>query len=243
LLKGRGLVKTIKFRNSTYLGDPRNAVRIYNEKEVDELVILDILATRERRVPDFDLIDEIVSEAFMPVAYGGGIRDISDARRILALGVEKIVICSRAVQNPTFVRELAELFGSQSVVACMDVKRDVWGRLGVYSEGGRTRSRFSPLAFARDMEANGVGEILINSVDRDGTMLGYDVDLVKSITSRVNVPVTACGGAGKLDDCLKVIRDGGASAAAAGSLFVFYGECRAVLISYPNRQDLIELFK
>jgi imidazole glycerol-phosphate synthase subunit HisF len=243
LLRGLGLVKTVKFRDPTYLGDPRNVVRIFNEREVDELVLLDISATPENHPPNFELIREIVSEAFMPVAYGGGIRNVEDAQRILALGVEKIVVNTYGIEDPTFVGRAAQLFGSQSVVVCMDVKRDLWGRQAVYSQGGRKRSRFTPVAFAQEMEAMGAGELVVNSIDRDGTMQGYDIDLIKSVTEKVKVPVIACGGAGNLDDCVRAIREGGASAVAAGSIFVFYGEHRAVLISYPTQDTLRSLFR
>ena len=242
LLKGQGLVKTVRFRDPVYVGDPRNAVRIFNEREVDELLILDITATSENRPPKFELIREIVSEAFMPVAYGGGIRNVEDAQRILALGVEKIVVNTYGIEDPSFVGKAAQLFGSQSVVVCMDVKHDWRGKQAVYSNGGRKRSRFAPVAFAQEMEANGAGELIVNSIDRDGTMQGYDIDLIKSVTDKVNVPVIACGGAGNLDDCVRAIRDGGASAVAAGSMFVFYGEHRAVLISYPTQDTLRRLF-
>jgi cyclase len=243
LLRGLGLVKTVKFRDPTYLGDPRNAVRIFNEREVDELIILDICATPKNLSPNFELIREIASEAFMPVAYGGGIRSIEDAQRILSLGVEKIVVNTQAVEDPAFVRQAAQLFGNQSVVVCMDVKRDIWGRQAVHTHGGRKRSRFTPVAFAQEMEAMGAGEIVVNSIDRDGTMQGYDIDLIRSVTQKVNVPVMACGGAGKLDDCVRAVREGGASAVAAGSMFVFYGEHRAVLISYPTQETLRGLFR
>jgi imidazole glycerol-phosphate synthase subunit HisF len=242
LLKGLGLVKTVRFRDPTYLGDPRNAVRIFNERDVDELILLDISATSENRPPRFDLIREIVSEAFMPVAYGGGVRNIEDASTILSLGVEKIVVSTYAVENPEFVRHAADKFGSQSVVVCLDVKRDFWGRQVVYTRNGRKSSGYSPVAFAQQMQSLGAGELVINSIDRDGTMKGYDIDLIKSITEKVAVPVIACGGAGNLQHCAQAVKEGGASAVAAGSLFVFYGEHRAVLISYPAQNELRLLF-
>jgi imidazole glycerol-phosphate synthase subunit HisF len=242
LLKGRGLVKTKKFRDPVYLGDPRNVVRIFNEREVDELVILDITATPEGHPPQFDLIREIVSEAFMPVAYGGGIRSLEDAKKMLSLGVEKVVVNTYAVERPEFVREAADLFGSQSVVVCMDVKSDFWGRKMAYTHGGRKRSRYDPVELALEMEARGAGELVVNSIDRDGVMQGYDIDLIRSVAQKVTVPVIACGGAGKLEHCAQAVAEGGAAAAAAGSIFVFHGEHRAVLISYPPRAILKNLF-
>lgn len=238
LLKGTGLVKTIKFKDPKYVGDPRNAVKIFNEKEVDELIVLDIFATLENRRPRFDLIQEIVSEAFMPVAYGGGIHTLEDANRMLALGVEKIVVCTHAVENPAFVQQAADLFGSQSVVVCIDVKKGLFSKYEVYKQGGRKSTKLDPVGFAKQMEKMGAGELMVNSIDRDGTMAGYDVEMIIAITEVVNVPVIACGGAGKVEDFGDAVKKGGASAVAAGSLFVFYGKHRSVLISYPTQSIL-----
>lgn len=242
LLKGSGLVKTIKFKDPKYLGDPRNVVKIFNDKEVDELVILDIMATPENRGPHFDLIREIVSEAFMPVAYGGGIRDLDTAKEVLALGVEKIVVNSYAAQNPEFIRQAADVFGSQSVVVCMDVKKSLFGKYEVFTQSARKSTRKNPVAFASEIAAMGAGEIIVNSIDRDGTMQGYDLELIKSVASTVDVPVVACGGAGKVEDFRAAVREGGASAVAAGSMFVFHGRHRAVLISYPTQNTLKQVF-
>lgn len=242
LLKGQGLVKTVRFKDPTYVGDPRNAVRIFNEKEVDELVILDILATPQGRRPRFDLIEEIVSEAFMPVAYGGGIRDIEDAARVLALGVEKVVLCTRAVEDPPFLSEAAERFGSQSVVACLDVKKRLFGGYEVYTRGGRKGCGRDPLTVARQMEKMGAGEILLQSIDRDGTQSGYDLELIRQVAGAVSIPVVAAGGASRMEDFRAAVLDAGASAVAAGSLFVFKGKHRAVLITYPEPAELETLF-
>lgn len=242
LLKGEGLVKTVKFRSPTYLGDPRNTVKIFNEKEVDELALLDITATPEKRKPRFDLVKEIVSEAFMPVAYGGGIRDLDDARQMLALGVEKIVIGTYAEENPAFVAEAADMFGSQSVVVCLDVKRGLFGGYEVVTNCGKKGTRRDPVSMAREMETRGAGEIIVNSIDRDGTMSGYDIDLLKSVSGAVSVPVIACGGAGRIEDFRDAVDRGGASAVAAGSLFVFQGKHRAVLISFPTQTQLRNVF-
>jgi len=242
LLSGLGLVKTEKFKNPKYVGDPRNAVKIFNEKEVDELVILDIKATPEGKPPKNDLVREIVSEAFMPIAYGGGIRSVEDARSMLQLGIEKVVINTAAVEDSSLIRAAAQEFGSQSVVMCMDIKRNFLGRNELYIYGGRKNTKLDPVTFAKRMEEMGAGEIIVNSIDRDGTMTGYDIELIRSVTSAVQIPVIACGGAGKLDDFRKVVSDGGASAAAAGSFFVFYGKHNAVLISYPTPEEIREYF-
>ena len=242
LLSGSGLVKTVKFRAPTYIGDPRNAVKIFNEKEVDELVILDIGATPGGQPPQGELLREIVSEAFMPVAYGGGIRTIDDVRAIIALGVEKIVISTAAVQIPTLVAAAVREVGSQSVVVCVDVKKNLFGRYEVHTHGGRTNTRIDPVRFAKQMESEGAGELIVNSIDRDGTMSGYDLNLVRQVSAAVTVPVVACGGAGHAADLGRAVREGGAAAVAAGSLFVFHGKHRAVLISYPSSDELRRLF-
>lgn len=242
LLKGKGLVKTVKFKDPKYLGDPRNAVKIFNDKEVDELIILDIGATDENRVPDFDLLCEIVSEAFMPVAYGGGIREIEDIRRLFKVGIEKAVICTYAVKDNQLIREASKTFGRQSIVVCIDVKKTLCGRYEVYLHGARENAKIDPVIFAKQVEENGAGEILINSIDRDGTMEGYDLELIKSVAQSVNVPVIACGGASRVEDFRRAVIEGGASGVAAGSVFLFHGRYRAVLINYPTQGELKELF-
>lgn len=242
LLKGEGLVKTVRFRDPMYVGDPRNVVKIFNEKEVDELVVLDIKATTEGYRPRLELIREIVSEAFMPVAYGGGIRTLVDAQEVLALGVEKIVLNSYAVENPSFVREASMSLGAQSVVVCLDVKKGLFGKYEVYSHGGGRRGKSDPVTFARTMEQMGAGELIVNSIDRDGTMTGYDLELVKAVAGAVMVPVIACGGAGTIEDFGKAVAEAGASAVAAGSMFVFHGRHRAVLVSYPDQKVLKRIF-
>jgi cyclase len=237
LLKGGGLVKTVKFKDPTYLGDPRNVVKIFNEKEVDELILLDINATPDQKPIQFQTLYEIVSEAFMPVAYGGGIRSIEDARRILALGVEKIVLNTYAVENPEFVTQAAASFGSSSVVVSIDVKRNLFGKYEVYVNGGRKNVHLDPVDHAIHMQQKGAGEIVITSIDRDGTMQGYDLNLVQAVSAALHVPVIACGGAGTVEHFAQAMRSG-ATAVAAGSLFVFQGKHRAVLISYPERSIL-----
>lgn len=242
LLKNRGLVKTIKFKDPTYLGDPINVVRIFNDKEVDELVFLDISATVERRKPNFKYIAEIATECFMPFGYGGGIRDLEDVKTVLGLGVEKVIVNSYAVENPDFISRAADFAGSQSVVVSIDVKKGFLGRYEVYIQSGKRGTGLDPVGFAMEMERRGAGELLLNSIDRDGTMQGYDIELIERVAEAVRVPVVACGGAGKLQDLADAVKVGGASAASAGSIFVFQGRHRAVLISYPSRAELRELF-
>lgn len=238
LLSGGGLVKTVRFQRPVYLGDPRNAVKIFNDREADELLLLDIRATPHKQPIQFDLIREIVSEAFMPVGYGGGIHSVEDARRLLAMGVEKVIFNTAAVQKPGLVREAASQFGSSSVVVCMDYKRNFWKKNEVYVSGGSRGTGQGPEEFAVEMENLGAGELMVNCMDRDGTMQGYDLETIQAISRTVNIPVIASGGAGSLDDFKKAIQTAGASAVAAGSMFVFQGKHRAVLINYPSQADL-----
>jgi cyclase len=242
LLRNKGLVKTVRFKDPTYLGDPINIVRIFNDKEVDELVFLDITATVEGRKPPFKLLSEIASECFMPLGYGGGIRDLEDARAILSLGVEKVVVNSYAVENPSFIRAAADRFGSQSVVVSVDVKRSLWGKYEVFTHSGSKATGLDPVRLAVEMERAGAGELLLNSIDRDGAMQGYDIDLIKRVSDAVGIPLVACGGARTVHDLADAVQRGGASAAAAGSMFVFQGPHRAVLINFPTAAELKETF-
>lgn len=242
LLRNQGLVKTIRFGDPTYLGDPINIVKIFNEKEVDELILLDITATVEKKRPNLELLSAIASEAFVPLGYGGGVRTLDAVKELLCLGFEKVIINSYAVQNPQFIRQAAEEFGSQSIVVSMDVRQSAFGRYEIFTHGGRKRTEIDPVTFAEQMERLGAGEILVNSIDRDGTMLGYDLNLLKRITAIVGIPVIACGGAGKIDDFWEAVHKGGVSAVAAGSMFVFQGRHRAVLITFPTAVELENTF-
>lgn len=233
LLRGWGLVKTVRFKNPAYVGDPINTVRIYNEKEVDELIFLDITATPEGKQPPYELLEDLASECFMPLAYGGGIHDLDAMGRIFSLGVEKIAINTYAHENPDFLTQGANRFGSQSIIASIDAKKTLMGGYKVFVNGGRKKTKHSPAEWAKTLESAGAGEILITSIDRDGTFSGYDVELVSMVTEAVSVPVIACGGCGTVDDFGTVIREGGASAAAAGSMVVYQGSHRAVLINFP----------
>ncbi len=238
LLRNAGLVKTVRFADPTYIGDPINAVRIFNEREVDELVVLDIEASSNQREPPFTMIEELAGECFMPLTYGGGVQTIEQMERIFRLGVEKICINTAAIENPQFVAEASSVFGSQSIVVSIDVKRNLWGAYQVLTNTRKSATRENPVEMASRMADLGAGEIFLNSVDRDGTMKGYDIGLIASVTSAVPVPVIACGGAGSLLDVAAAVRQGGASAAAAGSMFVFHGKHRAVLISFPEPLEL-----
>jgi imidazole glycerol-phosphate synthase subunit HisF len=242
LLRNTGLVKTKRFKDPVYVGDPRNAVKIFNEREVDELVLLDIQATPQGRPIQYDLIHEIVTEAFMPIGYGGHITSIEDARKLVTSGVEKIILCTAAVENPVLVTQLANFVGSSSTVVCIDYKKNFWGRNEVRIFGGHKGTNLDPVEFAVEMQNRGAGELIMNSIDRDGTMQGYDLAVLQEITQRVNIPVIACGGAGKLDDFRQAILHAGVSAVAAGSMFVFQGKHRAVLINYPSRAELRQTF-
>ena len=242
LLRRRSLVKSIKFRNPTYVGDPINTVRIFNEREVDEIVILDIEASTKNAEPQFDLLEEIASEAFMPLAYGGGVKSVSHAREIFRRGAEKVVINTSACENPMLISELSSEFGAQSIVVSIDVKRKWLGGYKVACRQARVSTSKNPIEWAKAAQAYGAGEILLTSVERDGTFLGYDLPLVSSVASAVDIPVIACGGAGSLAHAREVVLRAGAAAAAAGSLFVFQGSHRAVLVNYPKRELLDQLF-
>lgn len=241
LLRGAGLVKTKRFKDPVYLGDPRNVVKIFNDKEVDELVLLDITATAESRAPRLDLIREIVSECFAPLGYGGGITSADQVRQIINIGVEKIVINTAAILNPRLIEESARSVGSQSIVASIDVKKGILGRYEVFTHAGKRGTKRDPVSVAKEMESAGAGEILINSIDQDGMMTGYDLTLIEQICRAVSVPVVACGGAGKVDDLAAAVK-AGASAVAAGSLFVFHGKLRGILINFPEPAVLEKLF-
>ncbi len=239
LLRKSGLVKTVRFKDYKYVGDPINAVRIFNEKEVDELAIIDIDASAENRGPAFDRIADIVSEAFMPLAYGGGISQVAQAERILMNGAEKVILNKAALERPSLVGELAKRFGSQSVMVSIDYKKNLFGKPLVYTQNGRRNSGIHPLAFAKQMEEAGAGEILLTSIDRDGTFSGYDLPMIETISSQLNIPLIAMGGASTVKDFCDAAR-AGASAVAAGSMFVFQQPHKAVLISYPAVRDLTE---
>ena len=234
LISGNGLVKTRKFKDPIYIGDPVNAMRIFSEKEVDEIVVLDIDASRQQQEPNYELIAEMAGEAFMPMAYGGGIRTLDQVRKLIRSGIEKVVINTAATESTDLIRAVADIYGSQAVVGAVDVKKTLFGGYRVVTKSATVDSGLDLYVHLQQLIAAGVGEIFVNSVDRDGMMAGYDLPLIRSITQKVNVPVVACGGAGTIEHLSQGVNEGGASAVAAGSMFVFYGKHRAVLINYPK---------
>ncbi len=240
LLRNAGLVKTVRFGDAKYVGDPINAVKIFNEMEVDELVVFDIDASKRGAGPNYDLLADIASECFMPVCYGGGVNSVEQALRIVQVGIEKISVNAAALLNPGLVAALADVLGAQSVVGGVDVKRDWLGRYRVYDASSGKLTDRAPEAYAAELAHAGAGEIFLNSVDQDGTQEGYDLKLIDKVARAVSVPVIACGGAGRMEDFVSAV-DAGASAVAAGSLFVFQGRHRAVLISYPPYKELERL--
>ncbi len=242
LLKDRGLVKSVKFKDYKYVGDPINAVKIFNDLKADELVFLDILATNERRSVSIDFVRRVGDEANMPFAVGGGIRSIQQIRSIINAGAEKVVINSYAVENPDFIKAAADEFGCSTIVVSIDVKKKLLGKKQVYIASGTKSTGFLPAEWAKKMEEKGAGELIVNSIEHDGMMQGYDSSLIKEVAEAVEIPVVAMGGAGCLEDFPNVVRNCYASAVAAGSMFVFHGPRKAVLVNYPANEKLIKLF-
>lgn len=233
------LVKTVRFKEPVYVGDPVNAIKIYNEKEVDELIIVDIGVSRDQQKrPPFELLRDIANECFMPLCYGGGVRTLEDIHTIFSLGIEKVVINSFAAENPSFIKKASEKFGSQSIVLSIDVKKTFTGKYTVRTYGGSQVVSHDVVEYAQQGEQLGAGEIVLNSIDRDGTWTGYDIELLQMVSRAVHVPVIACGGASCLDDFRKAVQEGGVSAVAAGSMVVFQGKGLGVLINFPTRNDL-----
>lgn len=241
LLKGEGLVKTICFKDPTYIGDPINVVRIFNEKEVDEIVILDITATKENRDPKYEWIKDIVSESFMPLAYGGGIKNLEQIKRLFGIGIEKVILNS-ALCNLELINKASNIYGNQSIVASIDAKKTFLGDYQIYTCSGTKRENHNLTGFVKKIVDAGIGEIIIQSINREGTMKGYDIELLKKVSNSVNVPVIASGGAGSLNDFKDAIQKGNATAVAAGSLFIYKGIHNAVLINYPDYKILKSLF-
>jgi cyclase len=234
LVKNKGLVKTTRFKDPKYVGDPINAVKIFNEKEVDELIVLDIDATTEKREPDYRMIENLAVECRMPLCYGGGIKTSEQALRIFGLGVEKVALSSAAMDSPEIVSRIAQRVGNQSVVVVLDVKKSGSGDYEIWTRNATNNTRKCPVEMARQFETLGVGEIVVNSIDNDGVMKGYDFALIDKVRAAINVPMTVLGGAGSLKDIEALIGRYGIVGAAAGSLFVFKGVYRAVLINYPK---------
>lgn len=238
LLKNTGLVKTIKFKNPKYVGDPINTVRIFNEKEVDELIFLDIEATPQGREPNYKLLSEIADECFMPLAYGGGIKTLEQAIKIFKIGIEKIAINSAAHHNLKLITEIATIYGSQAVVGVIDVKKNFFGKFEAVSNSASDKHKQSPEEWAKELVKAGVGEIMITSVDKEGTWEGIDIAMLKRITDTVNVPVIAHGGAGNIEHLKDAVKNGGASAVAMGSMVVYQKKDFGVLINFPDKKIL-----
>ena len=238
LVQDSGLVKTIKFSSPKYVGDPLNAVKIYNEKSVDELIVLDISATTEGREPDYKMIANLAVECRMPLCYGGGIKTKEQALKIYQSGVEKIAISSSAIENPKLISEIANIVGRQSVVCVIDVKKKRFsGKYEIHTHNGKIKSKYNTIDFVKLAEELGCGEIVINSIDNDGVMKGYDRKIINEIRNVISIPLTVLGGAGTLEDIGGIISEYGIIGVAAGSLFVFKGRYKAVLINYPNLDE------
>lgn len=242
LLQNKGLVKSVKFKNHRYIGDPINAVKIFNDLKADELVFLDVRATQENRLISLDFVKNVGEEANMPFAVGGGIKKIEDIRQIINAGAEKVVINTAAATQNDFIRDAAATFGSSTITVCVDVKRNLFGKEKVWIRSGSKSIGTDVVEFAQSMEEQGAGELIIQSIDKDGTMNGYDIELIKKVSIAVSIPVVAVGGAGKPDDLRKAVTEGHASAVAAGSLFVYHGSRRGILVNYPDKTTLSQIF-
>jgi imidazole glycerol-phosphate synthase subunit HisF len=242
LIHNKGLVKTVKFKDAKYVGDPINAVKIFNEKEVDEIIVVDIDASTKGCEPDFKLIENLAFECRMPLCYGGGIKTVDQAQKIFSLGVEKIALSSAAIDNLSIISAIAERVGNQSVVVVIDIRKRKFGnRYDIFKHNGTINTKINPIEFAIEMEKQGAGELVVNSIDNDGIMQGYDLNIIQKIREVISIPLTAMGGAGSLDDIGELIKQHGIIGAAAGSLFVFKGKYRAVLINYPSPAQKDEL--
>ncbi|NOZ47280.1 MAG: imidazole glycerol phosphate synthase subunit HisF [Chlorobi bacterium] len=241
LLLNNGLVKTKKFKKPVYIGDPINAVKIFNEKEVDEIVLLDISATKEKRNPDFTKIQEIGSEAFMPFSYGGGIKNLDEIKTILNAGAEKVILNTEAYNNPKLITEAANLYGNQSVVVSIDVRKSAFGKYNVFINSGKKKIKTKLIDYLKQMENAGAGEVFITNIGHEGTFAGYDLELIQLVSENLNIPVIANGGARNIDDFHKAISIG-ASAVAAGSRFVYSTNTNGILINYPDQIELIKNF-
>jgi len=237
LLKNSGLYKTVKFKNANYVGDPINTVKIFNEKEADELILLDFNSSLEKREPNYEKIREIAGEAFMPMGYGGGIKNLDDAKKIFDYGFEKVILNSILFTDIQLVEKIANIFGAQAVVCSIDVKKTLFNKNKVYSHSGTKSYDDAPVAWAKKLEAAGAGELFLNSIDRDGTWGGYDEKLINEVSHSVNIPLIACGGAGTFEDFGKAVSSG-ASAVAAGSMFVYQKKGMGVLINFPSFKQL-----
>lgn len=243
LIQDNGLVKTVNFKNPKYVGDPINAVKIFNEKAVDELAIFDIDATVLGKEPNYSLIERLASQSMMPLCYGGGVKTVEQAQHIFSLGIEKIALSSAVLQNPKLITQIADRVGAQSVIVVLDVKKKLLGGYEIYTHNGKKATGINPFKFVEEAQKLGAGEIVINSIDKDGVMKGYDMDLIAKIREKITLPMTVLGGAGSLQDIQKVIDIHGVIGVAAGSMFVFKGPYKAVLINYPTQVEKNKIFK
>lgn len=243
LVHDNGLVKTVNFKNPKYVGDPINAVKIFNEKAVDELAVFDIDATVLGKEPNYSLIERLASQSMMPLCYGGGVKTVEQAQRIFSLGIEKIALSSAVLQNPKLITEISDRVGAQSVIVVLDVKKKILGGYEVFTHNGKKATGINPFKFVEEAQRLGAGEIVINSIDKDGVMKGYDLDLIAKVREKITLPMTVLGGAGSLEDIEKVIDKHGVIGVAAGSLFVFKGPYKAVLINYPIQTEKNKIFK
>lgn len=242
LIQDNGLVKTVNFKNPKYVGDPINAVKIFNEKTVDELAIFDIDATVKGQEPNYSLIERIANQSRMPLCYGGGVKTVEQAQRIFSLGIEKIALSSSVIHNPNLITQIAERVGSQSVIVVLDVKKKLFGGYEIYTHNGKKSTGINPFKFIEEAQKLGAGEIVINSIDQDGIMKGYDMSLIDKARNSTSLPMTVLGGAGSLDDIQAVIKRHKIIGVAAGSLFVFKGVYKAVLINYPSKEEKEKLY-
>ena len=243
LLRNESLVKTVRFGKFTYVGDPANTVRIFNELEVDELLFLDITASREQHGPNLKVLADIANECFMPLGYGGGIRSLDQAKAVFDIGFEKVAINTCAADNPALINQIAGHYGSQAVIASIDVKKGLFGKQTVHVQGGKRNTKRDPVEWAKEVEHLGAGEILLTSIDREGTWDGFDLDLVRRVTDAVSIPVIAHGGAGKVEHIGQVVRDANASAVALGSMVVFQKKGMGVLVNFPSQAKLKEALR
>ncbi|MGJ1418422.1 AglZ/HisF2 family acetamidino modification protein [Sphingobacterium spiritivorum] len=242
LIQDNGLVKTVNFKNPKYVGDPINAVKIFNEKTVDELAIFDIDATVKGLEPNYGLIERIANQSRMPLCYGGGVKTVEQAQKIFGLGIEKIALSSSVIENPSLITQIAERVGAQSVIVVLDVKKKLFGGYEVYTHNGKKATGINPFKFIQEAQKLGAGEIIINSIDQDGVMKGYDHGLIDKAREQTSLPMTVLGGAGSLDDIKKIIDKHKIIGVAAGSLFVFKGVYKAVLINYPTNEEKKRLY-
>ena len=243
LLKDNSLVKTVNFKNSAYIGDPVNTARIFNELEVDELVFLDIAATNNNKRPDFKILAELANECFMPLAYGGGINNFEDAKKIFKIGIEKIIINSATFTNPGLITKLAEYFGNQAIVASIDIKKNIFGKYQVYSNSGKKKHRVNPIAWAQELEQLGAGEILLTAIHQEGTWRGFDINIIEKISNAINIPVIANGGAASIEDIEKAVKQGNASAVSLGSMVVYQSKGMGVLVNFPDTEKIKRVLK